>query len=200
MQKSTNKLTKHELDFASSVEYPLTKQNVFTKINRLMHETGLQLSQEFHKNQLIDLAHHKITKGERYKEMPYLVMDFPQIKGPDFNIVLRTMFWWGHYFTCSLIVKTSLLDLEKTAKNIGKLKKAKILTGSNLWEQELETDDYAKTSDLSKKQIMKLLESSNYLKLSCKINLRHYASLSSHATEIYAAWAKALSIKKELND
>lgn len=200
MRKSTNKLTKHELDFASSIEYPLLKHEVMLKISALMAQTGQQLSQTFHENQLIDLAQYKITKGERYKQMPYIVLDFPQIKGPDFNIVLRTMFWWGHYFTCSLIVKTSLLDLEKTVKNIKKLKKTRILTGSNLWEQELEMDDYSKIPDLNKKQMMKLLESSNYMKLSCKINLRHYTSLAGHATEIYSGWANALSIKKELND
>jgi hypothetical protein len=200
MRKSTNKLTKHELDFASSIEYPLIKHEVMSKMGLLMAETGQQLSHTFRENQLIDLAHHKITRGERYKQMPYIVLDYPQIKGPDFNIVLRTMFWWGHYFTCSLIVKTSLLDLEKTGKNIRKLKKTKILVGSNLWEQELEMDDYRKTSDLSKKQTIKLLEAANYLKLSRKISLRHYTSLTEHATEIYSELAKALSIKKELSD
>jgi hypothetical protein len=200
MRKSTNKLTKHELDFASSIEYPLIKHEVMSKMGSLMAETGQQLSHTFRENQLIDLAHHKITRGERYKQMPYIVLDYPQIKGPDFNIVLRTMFWWGHYFTCSLIVKTSLLDLEKTGKSIRKLKKTKILVGSNLWEQELEMDDYRKTSDLNKKQMTKLLEAANYLKLSRKISLRHYTSLTEHATEIYSELAKALSIKKELSD
>jgi hypothetical protein len=200
MQKSTNKLTKHELDFASTVEYPLIKQNVVHKVGLLMDDTGQKLNRLFRENHLIDLAQHKITRGERYKEMPYVVMDFPQIKGPDFNIVLRTMFWWGHYFTCNLIIKTSLLDLEKTAKNIRKLKKTKILTGSNLWEQELETDDYKKVSDLSKKEILRLLEDSEYLKLSGKISLREYSSLSYKAGGIYLNWTDALSIKKELNN
>lgn len=38
--------------------------------------------------------------------MPYLNLDYPRIAGPEFPFVLRTMFWWGHYFSCNIIIAT----------------------------------------------------------------------------------------------
>jgi hypothetical protein len=199
MRKSTNKLTKHELDFASETEYPLTKQKIMHKIGLIMETAGLQIAGELTGNPLFEGAHHKITRGERYKDMPYMVLDFPQIKGPAFPIVLRTMFWWGHYFSCSLILRTALVDPGIAAKAIPAMSKTKMMmSDQGLWEQELGTELYRSTADLDEREIRETLTTLTYLKLSRRISLEKHEVLNEKATRIYMRWLRELEIKKEL--
>ncbi len=44
----------------------------------------------------------KISKGERYKDLPYVILDHPRLFSRDDIFALRTMFWWGHDFTATL--------------------------------------------------------------------------------------------------
>ncbi|PUZ22137.1 hypothetical protein GA0116948_11143 [Chitinophaga costaii] len=44
----------------------------------------------------------KIAKGERYKDLPYAILDYPRLFSRDDIFALRTMFWWGHDFTATL--------------------------------------------------------------------------------------------------
>lgn len=43
----------------------------------------------------------KITKGENYRGLPYVIADFPRLFSPESVMAYRVMFWWGHYFSCT---------------------------------------------------------------------------------------------------
>lgn len=47
----------------------------------------------------------KISKGEQYKEMPYVVLDYPRFFSKENVFAIRTFFWWGHYFSITLQLK-----------------------------------------------------------------------------------------------
>ena len=44
----------------------------------------------------------KISRGERYKELPYIILDYPRYFSREEIFAFRTMFWWGHYFIATL--------------------------------------------------------------------------------------------------
>jgi hypothetical protein len=50
-------------------------------------------------------AQPKISRGENYKELPYLILDYPARFGKEDVFALRTFFWWGHYFSLILHLK-----------------------------------------------------------------------------------------------
>src|SRR6476660_4254819 len=106
MQKSKIILTNHQLDFASSTEYPLLKHEVMAQIVGLLHETAHHLQAKL--PALADVG-HKVTRGENHQLMPYLVLDLPRIQHPSFDLLTRTLFWWGHYFSFNLIIRKSLI-------------------------------------------------------------------------------------------
>jgi hypothetical protein len=188
MRKSTNKLTKHELNFAKSTLYPLTKQQIVHKTNLLFNDLGKKLVQNLGEHQLINSTEYKITRGENYNAMPYVVLDFPRLLGKDFEVVCRTMFWWGHYFSCNLIIKTELIDVEQTAKNIAGKSKIKLWTGNNLWEQNLQTDEYAKLKKLTEAEIIEVLKRQPYLKMATRINLDDFETLPQKAQSVFEQW------------
>ncbi|MEI9808974.1 MAG: hypothetical protein WDO16_14545 [Bacteroidota bacterium] len=44
----------------------------------------------------------KISKGENYKGLPYLVLDYPRYFEKDNHFAVRSMFWWGNFFSSTL--------------------------------------------------------------------------------------------------
>ncbi len=52
----------------------------------------------------------KISKGENYKGLPWIVLDYPRLFGREDVLAVRTLFWWGHYFSVTLHLKGSHKD------------------------------------------------------------------------------------------
>lgn len=44
----------------------------------------------------------KISRGENYKGLPYLVLDYPRLMNNEQILNIRLLFWWGHYYSMSL--------------------------------------------------------------------------------------------------
>lgn len=196
MRKSTIKLTKHELNFALDTSYPLAKHQIVQKVSQLFQQLGQKLVRDFENNELIGSSEYKITRGENYRHMPYLVLDFPRINGKNFPIVCRTLFWWGHYFSCNVIVQTALIDLEATAALLAHKKKVRLLTGNDLWEQDLKSEAYTKLNKLSQAEIRTLLDQQEYLKIGTKININDYDRLEELASGAYSTMLSQVCIKK----
>ena len=53
----------------------------------------------------------KISRGENYKGLPYVVLDYPRVFGREDVLAVRTMFWWGHYFSVTLHLKGRYQEL-----------------------------------------------------------------------------------------
>ncbi len=51
----------------------------------------------------------RISKGEQYKGLPWVMLDYPRVFGKEDIFAIRTMFWWGHYFSMMLHLKGEYL-------------------------------------------------------------------------------------------
>lgn len=47
----------------------------------------------------------KISKGENYKGLPWVMLDYPRIFGKEDVYAIRTFFLWGHAFSVTLHLK-----------------------------------------------------------------------------------------------
>jgi hypothetical protein len=52
----------------------------------------------------------KISKGEQYKGLPWVMLDYPRVFGKEDVMAIRTMFWWGHCFSITLHLKGRYLQ------------------------------------------------------------------------------------------
>jgi len=91
-------------------EWILTKQRVIDKVYQLFGSLSekMQACVEQYKQQLPAQALQlppKISKGEQYERMPYVVLDYPRFFSKENVFAVRTFFWWGNYFTSTLHVK-----------------------------------------------------------------------------------------------
>lgn len=137
MQKSTFKLTKHELDFISDPYWMSLKQKLIRTISDSMHGVGQWIMDEYYAGTALS---YKVTRGENYLDMPYLVLDAPQLKPNALEGKLRIMLWWGHYISLQLFVKPAvLLNINTDTINS---KNYLVLAGDQLFNNNLDTKDF----------------------------------------------------------
>jgi hypothetical protein len=186
MQKNAIKLTNHQLKLVSDIDYPITKQQVislftdlFQELGKLHQQTDYPVPNEIGKD-------YKITKGENYGQLPYLVIDYPRIPNKDFVILMRTMFWWGKYFSFNLYIKMDAVQMIDDAK-LNEVIDTLVYTGNNLWEQNLDDVAYETISNANKPN------DTGYLKLSKKLSIDQYERLLDEA-KVYQDWMQAIKL------
>ena len=88
----------------------------------------------------------KISRGENYQGLPYVVLDQPRLFGKEDIFAIRTMFWWGHYFMVTLHLKGQVQELFRPGLSDAASELAaagfRITTSGDEWRHELEGDNY----------------------------------------------------------
>ena len=110
MQVSKVQFSPDELNLAQNAEWILTKNRVIGKVMSVFGE----LANDYGKliNELITVLPEqvisyspKISRGEQYRGLPYVILDYPRIFSKDNIFAIRTFFWWGNFFSITLHLK-----------------------------------------------------------------------------------------------
>ena len=90
-------------------------------------------------------------RGENYNGLPYVILDQPRLFTREHILAIRTMFWWGNYFSVTLHVKgwmgvTFLPALRRHTRVLREAGFRIAITGDE-WRHELETEHYMALTD-----------------------------------------------------
>ncbi len=107
MNEAKIRLSQKEMDLITDTDLILTKNSVLQKVLELLGNVSIRQRNylQHHPQQLpaeVAGTSPKISKGENYKGLPYYVLDFPRCFEKDDIFAIRTMFWWGHFFSVTL--------------------------------------------------------------------------------------------------
>ena len=110
MNKTKIQLSAEEMKLVQKADWILTKNRVIEKVYELFGElaAGMQSYIAAHANELpgnVVASTPKISRGEQYEGLPYVMLDYPRCFGKEETIAVRTLFWWGNYFSSTLHVK-----------------------------------------------------------------------------------------------
>ena len=178
--------TDREFQIIQDQEFLLTKSKALSKIDDLLSKVRSELKLAIKDYSIMHPAFSKfktskISRGENYRGLPYLVLDYPAVFSAEDSFAFRTMFWWGNFFSCTLHLQGKPLDLYRdlVIDNIGHLVNHDIFLCINQspWEYHYEVDNYKLLSvdDLD------FIKESQFLKLSKKFKLSSWKSLPSEA-------------------
>src|SRR6187549_876336 len=104
MQKVKLVLSEEELRIVSDPGIILTKNAIITKVYDLFGIlAGEQI--QFQYPGEAGAIPPKISRGENYKGLPYVVLDYPRLFTSEHVFAIRTHFWWGNYFSVTLHLK-----------------------------------------------------------------------------------------------
>jgi|SRR6185436_14454496 len=177
MQQTKIQLLPAEMELVSSPDIILTKNAILQKIKLFLE--AIQLKQlDILKDYSSQLSEEvlkispKISRGENYKGLPWLVLDNPRSFQHNNIFAIRTMFWWGNFFSVTLHLsgKNKTMLVNKITNNIPLLKENNFLAydGNKEWEHDLDPDSYKKLSSLNNAEVDQILSSNNFLKLATK--------------------------------
>jgi hypothetical protein len=103
-------LSEEEMQLVSNPSWILTKHRIIEKVYGLFGSLSAQmqsyLQQQKHAlPQQVLQSPPKISKGEQYESMPYVVLDYPRLFSKEDVFAVRSFFWWGNYFSITLHLK-----------------------------------------------------------------------------------------------
>lgn len=192
-----------ELRYLSDKDFLLSKHSITSKIFNLFQEVEDRISHiiavekyDFPDDVLQKTG--KISKGENYRLLPYLILDYPRYFNTQAVFAFRTMFWWGNFYSCTLHLQGTILDAYRLALkeqvDILKNKNFFIAVGKSPWEYHYEAENYLSIDVIDHSELLDLIKNKKFIKLSRNINLEEHWSLPSFAEETFYLLMKSIKI------
>ena len=183
MNEAKIRLSPKEQELVNNADWILTKNSLLLKVRGLL--AALQEKQQeylqshwSHLSEEMGTASPKISKGENYKGLPYLVLDFPRFFERENIFAIRTMFWWGNFFSITLHLsgRPKKMFEEKIiiAYPFLKEKGFYYCVHDNPWEHHFELNNYGKVGEISKGDFENSVREKSFVKLAQKIPLARW--------------------------
>ena len=140
-----------------------------------------------------DFGKGKISKGENYRSLPFVILDFPAIFDSKNVFAFRTMFWWGNFFSATLHLQGRYFEhlKPKLLANFDLLlnQNIYICVAETPWEYHYGKDNYVQLLVKHKE----FIENSPFVKLSKRIQLEQIESVPQFASSFFLNLLKVLS-------
>jgi hypothetical protein len=193
-------LTERELQIIHDREFLLAKAKVTAKIEGLLSKAREELKRSFSESNLIfpekaTFKSTKISRGENYLGLPYLMLDHPAIFRRDNTFAFRTMFWWGNFFSATLHLEGESLEYyrHKIIDQLNGLldREIYICVGETPWHHHYGADNYQLLTDDHKSGIREC----SFLKLNRKMELNEWQGLPGFSDNFLKLLLELLTVK-----
>lgn len=143
-------VSKDELELVFNKEWLYLKRSIIQKVFDylgMLHEEFNRIARQ--KSLLLPYLPidrmGKISRGENLEGLPYLIMDYPALFTKEKIIAVRTLFWWGNFFSISLHLSGLRASREQILPWIAYFKEHNfhINTSGNEWNYEFDEDGFA---------------------------------------------------------
>lgn len=186
------KLSNRELAIVVDTDFILTKQKIIQQVCMLF-ELQIPSIQQLFKNTWKEHVSQdsvpKISKGEQYRQLPYVVMDYPALFEKTDRFAIRTLFWWGDAFsvTLQLAGKYKLLFLDNMAAQLIKNQSLPFYIGINEreWEHHFEEDNYQPLASFTPEELYTQLHQLPHIKIALRYPVAQWNNMEQHFTEAY---------------
>jgi hypothetical protein len=201
MKEAKIKLSEEELLLVQNASVILTKNAVMQKAISLFGMLAEDMNATLEKASIpeeVKMTTPKISRGENYKGLPYVILDYPRLFTYENIFAVRTMFWWGNYFSITLHLKGIYKDMYQAAINESSSllaeKQFNICMSSDQWRHELEGDNYISLSRITEKEILALIQKNQFLKLSAKVEFAQWDDSAIKLTRLFGEILRALAL------
>src|SRR5690242_773949 len=185
-------LSEREMELVTNSEWIFTKQLIIQKVYHLfgqLHEEYKEIisNQKLLLPEEMQQAGGKISKGENYKGLPYVILDYPATFSKEKILAVRTFFWWGNFFSITLHVSGKYFRknmLSKEAIDFLKENNFSVCLNDNQWHHHFHSSNFVSINELNEGAI-KELEQKNFLKIAKKTGLAEWNSAQENLKEAF---------------
>jgi hypothetical protein len=200
MDAAKIRLSAEELVLVQNAHWLLTKNNIIEKVvaafGRLSEQMKAGISQAAASLPAeVGSSSPKISKGEKYEGLPWVMLDYPRVFGRDDTWAIRTFFWWGHFFSITLQLKGNYKQQCQAAllQHLDLLKQYDfyICIAAGEWEHHFGEENYTPLRQLEDQTITALLSGSQFCKISTKIGLHEWDQANEMLADLYRVLLQA---------
>lgn len=180
MNEAKIRLSTEEMELVQNSEWILTKNNILEKATRMLALLQQEYKIIVHSNYKLlpaELANSspKISRGENYESLPYRLLDYPAVFQRDNIIAIRTMFWWGNFFSITLHLSGKYkLQFEKkiiTHQSLFAKNGFYLSRGMSEWDNRFSPENYVSIDLLNRTAIGEILATKNFVKAATKTDI-----------------------------
>lgn len=180
MDEAKIRLSPNEMALITDAGWILTKNDILKKTEQLLGELQLRYQDVLHSYPALPAvildSSPKISKGENYKGLPYRVLDYPRQFDQQDVFAIRTLFWWGNFFSITLHLSGRYKkQYEKkliTALPLLHEKGFYYCINEDPWQHHFEKDNYLPLTVHD--EAVKWLGDRSFLKLAKRVDLREW--------------------------
>jgi hypothetical protein len=202
MNSSKIHLSPEELQLVQNAQLLLTKNTIIEKVYALFGELAseLQRSSIYTSSnlpaELFSLG-PKISRGEKYKGLPYVMLDYPRCFGKEDIFAVRTLFWWGNFFSVTLHLKGKYQQLfipylQKQTVFLAANNFQLCVTGDE-WEHDLSDGNYFPLSTNSDTVTEIDLVGKPFYKLTSRVELHQWNEMNERLLGLQQVIGKAIA-------
>ncbi len=128
------------------------------------------------KQHSLNIPAPKITRGENYKKLPYVLLDYPATFSRENIFAVRSLFWWGNFISINLHISGAYKEtFNKKLYNNLMAAEANIFICVNekQWEHHFEEDNYKAVVSLTTEEKDKIF-SGDFVKVAIKYELHQW--------------------------
>lgn len=183
-------------------DWILTKNNIIQKTNSLLEQLQSE-QQNILEARLSSLPREimkvpaKISRGEKYKGLPYLILDQPRLFDKENVFAIRTLFWWGNFFSSTLHLSGSYKKMyeKKIIAAYDKLTEAGsyICINDDQWEHHVEENNFKRISEFTASQFEKIIHDKSFIKLSQTISLHEWNNAVRYLSRFFGQYISILA-------
>ena len=169
-------LSEEELNLAIDPRVILTKNAIIDKVYQLFGKISLEMKESIRPiendlNDVLDVP-AKISRGESYLDLPYVILDFPRYFRPHDIFAIRTMFWWGNFFSITLHLKGNFREHyhQRIIEKFSEISRLGFFAGIGLdeWEHHFGEDNYIPVALIEDDEWLSLYEARDFTKIALK--------------------------------
>ncbi len=185
----------YELGLVQNAGMLYAKNNIIKKVVDLfsqLSEEYKKCAENFFPSEYLEHG-PKISKGEKYLDLPYVILDYPRIFTKENKFAVRTLFWWGHSFSIHLhlagVYKTLFEKTIASEINKGIFNGWYIGVNQDEWQHHFSDDNYVLLNNIGQ-----FKHSLPFIKLAKKIPLNEWNNIHEFFLENFCQIANWFSL------
>ncbi|MBO9620275.1 MAG: hypothetical protein J7539_14710 [Niabella sp.] len=182
MEQTKLSLSAQELAMVTDPGIILTKNGVLQKMQTALYALYAWQQDFAAKNSGLAAAFEtngKVAKGENYKGLPYVLLDYPRNFTPDHFFSVRSMFWWGRQVSTTLHLSGSWMQqfTPRLCEQLTLLQENSFYVSYNgdEWDHDLNGGAYHPLGGMPVEGLQKMAEADGFLKIAAFIPINELA-------------------------
>jgi len=169
MDSTKLRLSEEELRLVADPDFILTKNAIIQKVYALFGELADDFRQVTGLPEEVAGISPKISKGENYRGLPYVMLDYPRSFSAGDVLAVRCFFWWGNFFSITLQLKGIYREMSSSLI----LRHYSFLSGLDYslaispdeWRHDFGEDNYRKIKDMDEHDFRLYVTAHPYIKI-----------------------------------